>query len=157
MNDFSEKYNHFEATCKICGRAITLKIDPNYNALSDPSRLIPLATCDSCFDLRMTGVKLHRMIVRMRVRLNLELLTRNHNEEQIRKQLEFCRVLSDKLLAWIPEMRKCAGSLDRIFLNRTPEGTILYGNVGNWAAMIEHAYNQYFRIIQECEQENQTT
>ena len=42
----------FEATCKICGKPLTLEIDDSYDSVADPFKLLPLATCNRCFDLR---------------------------------------------------------------------------------------------------------
>jgi hypothetical protein len=38
--------------CKFCQKEITLDIDDNYAALGDPFKLITLAACNRCADLR---------------------------------------------------------------------------------------------------------
>lgn len=40
-------------TCKFCKKPITLKIAKSYSELGDPQKLIPMAACNSCADLRV--------------------------------------------------------------------------------------------------------
>ena len=40
-------------SCKFCHRPITVEIDDDYASLGDPFKIIPLASCDHCADLRV--------------------------------------------------------------------------------------------------------
>jgi hypothetical protein len=50
------------ASCKFCKKPITLTIDDSYNAVSDPMKLIPLASCNRCSDLRVERRVLEKKI-----------------------------------------------------------------------------------------------
>lgn len=39
--------------CKFCKAPITLEIDDSYDPVSDPNKLIPLAACNPCADIRV--------------------------------------------------------------------------------------------------------
>lgn len=39
-------------TCKFCKKPITIYVSTSYDALADPNKLIPLAACNTCADLR---------------------------------------------------------------------------------------------------------
>jgi|SRR5208282_1927040 len=52
-------------TCKFCKKAVLLAIDPSYDALADPQKLIPLAACNRCADLREEKRRLTERIARI--------------------------------------------------------------------------------------------
>jgi hypothetical protein len=52
----------FGTTCKFCKTPITLSIDDAYDAISDPQKIIPLACCNRCADLRVEKRKLESQI-----------------------------------------------------------------------------------------------
>ena len=51
-----------EAKCKICGKVLVLTIADDYPTGRDPLRLVPMATCNPCFDLRERRVKIETQI-----------------------------------------------------------------------------------------------
>ena len=62
--------NH-ATTCKFCNRPITVEIDDTYSELGDSLKLLPMASCNRCADLRVerrmiedavksTAMRLHR-------------------------------------------------------------------------------------------------
>ena len=52
----------FGTHCKFCKKPITLEIDENYDALGDPQKLIPMACCNYCADIRELRRKLERKV-----------------------------------------------------------------------------------------------
>lgn len=40
-------------SCKFCKKSIVLEIDDSYDVLGDPRKIIPLAACNRCADLRV--------------------------------------------------------------------------------------------------------
>jgi hypothetical protein len=48
--------------CKICKCELRLQIADGYDAEHDPSKLIRMATCDRCFDLRARQIRLEDAI-----------------------------------------------------------------------------------------------
>lgn len=48
--------------CKLCGRPITVSIDETYYELGDHLKLIPMATCNRCADIRV-GIRNSETIV----------------------------------------------------------------------------------------------
>ncbi len=61
-----------EAKCKICGISITLDISLNYPIEKDPRKIIPMATCNRCFDLRERRIRLENRFKRACYQLALE-------------------------------------------------------------------------------------
>jgi hypothetical protein len=49
-------------TCKFCRQPITVQIADSYDELSDPLKLLPLAACNHCADLRVERRKLESKI-----------------------------------------------------------------------------------------------
>lgn len=52
------------AKCKICGRPLMLQTEASYTALGDAFKLVPLATCDRCYDLRETRLRQENAIMK---------------------------------------------------------------------------------------------
>ena len=52
-------------TCKFCQKPITVEIDDTYAALGDPLKLLGLACCDRCADLRVEHRKLEANIMHL--------------------------------------------------------------------------------------------
>lgn len=48
--------------CKFCKAPITVEIDDEYSKLSDPYKLIPMAVCSPCSDIRVLRRKLERKV-----------------------------------------------------------------------------------------------
>lgn len=48
--------------CKFCKKPITLTIDDNYDAIGDPLKLLPLASCNHCADLRVARRSLEKKL-----------------------------------------------------------------------------------------------
>lgn len=39
--------------CKFCKKPITIDVDDDYESIGDPHKLIPMAACNSCSDIRV--------------------------------------------------------------------------------------------------------
>ncbi len=48
--------------CRICRAELRLEIDEDYDASHDPNKLIPMATCNRCFDLRRRQMRMEEHI-----------------------------------------------------------------------------------------------
>lgn len=48
--------------CKFCKKPITIQIDDSYDALGDPLKILPLAACNACADLRVLRRNLEKTI-----------------------------------------------------------------------------------------------
>ncbi|MGC1452938.1 MAG: hypothetical protein WA830_23150 [Candidatus Sulfotelmatobacter sp.] len=48
--------------CKFCHKPITVSIDDDYAALGDPLKLLPLAACNRCADLRVLRRTLEKKV-----------------------------------------------------------------------------------------------
>lgn len=46
-------FHQVGTTCKFCRKPITISISDSYDYLADPHKLIPLAACNQCADLRV--------------------------------------------------------------------------------------------------------
>jgi hypothetical protein len=55
--------------CQFCKRHLVLQVDPDYIGLGDYLKLIPLAACDRCADLREKRRSLEEKIRRICIRL----------------------------------------------------------------------------------------
>lgn len=54
-----------QAKCKICGKELSLKIDDTYAKMRDPYKLVPMATCNACYDARFHRKTLEQRIGRI--------------------------------------------------------------------------------------------
>lgn len=54
-----------KATCKVCRRALEVECDDRYLKLGDPQNLIPMLTCNDCYDRRELRSKATEAIVRL--------------------------------------------------------------------------------------------
>lgn len=50
--------------CKLCKAPHVIETDDSYSELGDPFKLLPLFTCNSCYDLREKRVGMERQIER---------------------------------------------------------------------------------------------
>ncbi len=75
------------ASCKFCGKILHLQIDDSYSEVADPLKLIPLAACNACADLR---VKRRRL---------LEFLSRDVTELRAAKTEEQRQKCAERLTA----------------------------------------------------------
>ena len=53
---------HIATTCKFCKIPITVHVDNDYAKLGDPYKLLPLACCNRCADLRVSRRVLEKKI-----------------------------------------------------------------------------------------------
>lgn len=72
-----------EAKCKICGVPLDLSIDPEYDTVGDRNRLMPMATCNRCGDMRSKRESYHDDFYRQCVQLIV--LTPSKNSEERRQ------------------------------------------------------------------------
>lgn len=52
----------YSTNCKFCKKPITLTIDDSYNTLADPLKILPLACCNACADVRVLKRNLEKRI-----------------------------------------------------------------------------------------------
>jgi hypothetical protein len=57
--------NEVAATCRICGCGMMLQLAVGYPAGKDPQKLIPMATCNRCYDLRERRIKIESSFKRL--------------------------------------------------------------------------------------------
>lgn len=50
--------------CKICHKPMLVEADEDYIAMGDPAKLLPLATCNRCYDLRDRRIRAESSIER---------------------------------------------------------------------------------------------
>jgi len=68
MNDIAplpDEFVPFSTKCKFCGLELHLQIDASYARENDPLKIIPLAACDHCADLRVRRRSLHDSFVKV--------------------------------------------------------------------------------------------
>jgi len=56
---------HHGTNCKICHRPITVSVADGYDVVGDTLRLLPMATCDACYDYMAEWRKLRDAIHRL--------------------------------------------------------------------------------------------
>lgn len=64
--------NAHQTTCKFCKKPIEIWVDAIYDTIGDPLKLLPLAACDRCADLRERRRKLEEMIKRTCERMTMK-------------------------------------------------------------------------------------
>lgn len=77
--------------CKFCRKPITIEIDDSYAELGDPHKLIPMAACNSCADIRV-----ERRVLESKIKYSCmnRLSTKRPSEEYLNK----FRNLMEKLM-----------------------------------------------------------
>lgn len=121
----------FPAKCKICKIDLTLSIADDYPAEKDPRNLIPMATCNRCFDLRERRIKIETGIKRICYRLELGSL-----ESSDRAKLgDSLKMLAKKYSEW------CADILRRQHA----------ANVGYLASALIESPTQWFNHLKDFE------
>lgn len=89
------------ATCKLCGVGMEIGISIDYDFVSDPQKILPLATCNRCADLRERRRKITEAIDRCMTRLvAMSPKELNEQKEDYRRTLivlvkSLCRVAAD--------------------------------------------------------------
>lgn len=53
---------NYPTTCKFCGCGLVLKIDDSYDEIGDPFKLLKLAACNNCADVRVWRRKVEARI-----------------------------------------------------------------------------------------------
>lgn len=56
--------NH-ATNCKFCHKPITLEVDDAYAALGDPHKLLPMAACNFCSDIRVERRRLEASLAKV--------------------------------------------------------------------------------------------
>lgn len=88
------------AECKFCHKPISLSCDDEYDAIGDPQKLVPLAACNDCADVRVLRRILEKKIQTVCGNFNsLRLKEREESEHEVRKALnrlttEYCRMIA---------------------------------------------------------------
>lgn len=77
--------------CKFCKKPITLEIDDSYSEISSPVKLLPLAACNRCADLRV-----ERRAIESKVKFIC--LMRHNNPKAAESRKEHHRQALEKLL-----------------------------------------------------------
>jgi hypothetical protein len=61
----SNEYRSIEGRCKVCGKVLALRVHQDYDPISDPAKLLPMATCDRCYDFRDAYIKMREGLTRL--------------------------------------------------------------------------------------------
>lgn len=85
--------------CQICGTGLLLKIADDYPG-GDPMKLVSMATCNRCYDLRDRRIKIEGNIKRICHRLSLGKL----DDGEKGRLLEMLKVLARKFSIWCADM-----------------------------------------------------
>lgn len=79
--------------CKFCKRPLELKVDDDYAATGDPFKLVRLASCNRCADLRTRQRRIEKSIET----LSGSLLCHPSNEERVTTREGLCRTTKSLL------------------------------------------------------------
>lgn len=79
-------------TCKFCKKPITVEIDDDYSKLHDPLKLLPIAACNRCADLRVERRKLESKV---KITAMMLALAGKHRTNELESK---CRSVLDALL-----------------------------------------------------------
>jgi hypothetical protein len=74
--------------CKFCKNPITLDVDDEYDAIGDPLKLLPLAACNRCADLRVERRSLERKVNFICMMRHLDPKIRESRMDHHRQMLE---------------------------------------------------------------------
>jgi len=87
------------AKCRICKCELRLQIDDDYDPEFDSAKLIPMATCNRCFDLRARLRKIEDSI-----RILCHSLSFPITDERRARAYELLRKLSNQFSQWCSDM-----------------------------------------------------
>lgn len=110
----------YPGKCRICGTRLMLQIDDAYDIEHDASKLIPMATCNPCFDLRKRLQKLEDAIKLTCHDLSLNTIDKG-------KAVEALAILAKKFSGYCADMLQRQHTADVGALGRG-----LVEQPGNW-------------------------
>ena len=87
-------YTKFSTECKFCKKPITIEISQSYFGLNDPFKLLPLASCNKCSDLRVERIGIENSV--KRVAMILHLAGRNRSSEMVSRSRDSFIKLTQK-------------------------------------------------------------
>lgn len=71
---------HVNGSCKFCAKVLTLEIDDGYDVLADPFKLVGLAACNRCADLRVRRRTLNTTLCKIAAHLQHDRSKENVDE-----------------------------------------------------------------------------
>lgn len=89
----------YGTTCKFCKKPITIEIDDSYDVLGDPQKLIPLAACNHCADVRVKRRNLESALQRQCSAIQLLNSAGVKVPEKARKNLTYLAQQYAKMIA----------------------------------------------------------
>lgn len=127
-----------QCKCRLCLKPLTVEVDDSYGEHGDPFKLLPMATCNRCFDLRETRIRIESQVARASRMLimqpKMDASIRNKIRDSLRIATQaYARYVADlnnsKVMAWNEDfvdliMEKPDRSLTALTLyrnNRTKE------------------------------------
>lgn len=79
--------SNFPATCRLCKKPLVLSIDDSYSDMGDALKLLPMATCNPCFDNREQRRKFGTEIEKSCWQLHSLATSKNPKAKTIRPQI----------------------------------------------------------------------
>jgi hypothetical protein len=80
--------------CKICGCHLVLQLGTNYPQEKDPMKLIPMATCNRCYDLREQRIRIETNLKRLCHELAVEKMTDDKRARTLDLIQKTCSIFS---------------------------------------------------------------
>ena len=128
--------SQFQATCKFCKRNLILIIDEAYPAQLDPYRLISLAACDHCADLRVTRRRLEARL--QKICSNLAACPVTKLAERGQEVKDTLTKLTKEYASMIAKFNGMSGMMwDEEFVN------LLLEKPGQWADILTRCWRMF--------------
>ena len=124
------------AKCKICDGIIFLSIDGAYPTEHDPMNLVPLATCNHCYDLRDRRMSLERSIRFACYARQLELVSKKPDVAKLDSIADGLKVLASKFGHWCSDLLRRQHSANAGYL-----ADVLINQPDNWHRSLQDFEN----------------
>lgn len=83
------------AKCKFCHKPLSLYVAESYDSIGDPLKLLRIASCNRCADLKTEQLRLERQISRQVAFLR----TKPNEAERVRTQTQLCALTKNYLVS----------------------------------------------------------
>lgn len=124
-----------QTNCKICKYPMTVTVPKGYLDLGDPLKLLPMATCNTCFDLRETGARLYSRILHICVDTKSLMLSKKRDRADIEKLLKACLDLAAAFSNWMPKMKARSKEFSMLYPRKR------YAPVAVWPNILERQHD----------------
>jgi len=123
---------------------LTVLVEPDYDALKDPAALLPLVTCDTCFDLRHTGVLFHDELIRLLGEVAILEFALHPDVKRLADNRRTTQRLAVDVTQWLKKIQPRKWNLSLGFFPR------YYGSPMNWPNRIESLFDRIEKTIQRA-------